>query len=350
MKHGRVMKPNSILFVIPDSNEFPSGGNIYNAHIMDELIQMGIIVLQKSLLDVDEKLLNNHEVVIVDSLYLQDFKHASAHTLLLVHHLESLSPKSANHLFPALISAEKLMLEKFNTFICTSPYTADYLQHYGFNKTIVVEPGFNLRIQKMPKEKAPIQVLMINNFQKRKRIFEFLQVINQYEIKSDFRINIIGDATSDPAYFKKCASLIEHSPTLSKYIQILGSKSHNEVAKYLSIADLFISTSEMETYGMALQEARYFAIPILLTKGGYAEKHVQWGNGIALDTVHQLVDKMLYICYDIKALQMLKMKAVELQKRISHYSWEKAAQRFRTEINLHFNAKNKNQSNHPFYN
>ena len=52
-------------------------------------------------------------------------------------------------------------------------------------------------------------------------------------------------------------------------IHFAGSLSREQVQEKLQTATLYLSTSSMETFGMALQEAKAFGLPILALKAGY---------------------------------------------------------------------------------
>ena len=70
-----------------------------------------------------------------------------------------------------------------------------------------------------------------------------------------------------------------------------GSLSREELVRKYREAALYLSSSEMETFGMALQEARAFGLPILALEGGYVSRHISVGeNGYLFKNIPGLAE------------------------------------------------------------
>jgi hypothetical protein len=58
-------------------------------------------------------------------------------------------------------------------------------------------------------------------------------------------------------------------PTLRGRVKLLGELSPAAAVRVMAASNLMLSTSVMESYGMALDEARTLGLPILATAGGH---------------------------------------------------------------------------------
>jgi glycosyltransferase involved in cell wall biosynthesis len=56
-----------------------------------------------------------------------------------------------------------------------------------------------------------------------------------------------------------------------------GEVPYEKMATWYREANLFVSASTMETYGISLQEARHFGLPMLVVAGGNSGNHLRPG-------------------------------------------------------------------------
>jgi glycosyltransferase involved in cell wall biosynthesis len=95
-----------------------------------------------------------------------------------------------------------------------------------------------------------------------------------------FVVRIAGGG--DPRYIERCRALIASEPGLRACVELLGPLPHMEALNVLQAADLLLSASRMESYGMALAEARALGVPVLARAGGNTAAHVEPAAGGAL--------------------------------------------------------------------
>jgi glycosyltransferase involved in cell wall biosynthesis len=84
----------------------------------------------------------------------------------------------------------------------------------------------------------------------------------------EFELRILGGTNADPEYAERCHALVASTPALSRAVHFEGELPVTEVVKRLATADLVLSASRMESYGMVLAEARTLGVPILAVPGG----------------------------------------------------------------------------------
>ena len=241
---------------------------------------------------------------------------------MLVHHLESLYPPTGWTSMDFFNQRERKLLEAFDGFITSSPYTTAYLQSVQLGKKdiITIPPALNFQA-KINREKItpPINITLVANIIERKGILPFLQSLEGRKLQN-VNIKIIGSPDLSPDYTQKCAALWQGSTT----VEFLGSLPHRKVIALYENTDLFLSTSFMETYGMAIQEAAAHGIPLLLLDGGNVKNHLQNGNGFLCNTMEEIIDAIEHLSHDITPLNQAKQKAALLAQK-EYWTWEKAA-------------------------
>jgi len=332
-------KKISINFVIPDIESFQSGGNIYNKNLMDGLLKIGYSIRVMDWETFSKKKVLLKSYYFFDTLYLAQLKkylpknNEDATFYLIVHHLESLYPPENWTSRDFFLEKEYAILKLFDGFLTSSQFTADYLvKNQLTTKKIVIPPAINFQVkQKKQTVIANIQAIMVANLVERKGILPFLQTLaNNPHLQQtqNLQIHLIGTSKIAPDYAQACLQTIANHPTLKKIICYHGQLSPPQVHSLYQKANLFISTAFMETYGMALQEARAFQLPILALKGGNIENHIDnkqtgWLVENMVDLVHQLVN-LVNQPTDLCSVQQRIIR----RTAINFYTWEAAARQF----------------------
>ena len=326
-----------ICFVIPDPDAFQSGGNLYNAYLIDALRRWGVDVQVVDFEGFAKFKTGKDFCYFIDTLllnYLDQSFSKLKNCFLIVHHLHSLeleSPESSSF----FKEYEWPILDKFDGFLVSSNFTKSYLSENGLSekKFLVVEPALCFSPQPVLSSSPEIKAVLVANLIKRKGILPFLKDLRTREFNSEnIQIEIIGSHDFEPEYAEKCQNLLVH-PILSKIVKMSGPKNHRYIWQSLSEANLFISTSSMETFGMALQEAVAFRLPILAIDGGNAGSHVEnQKNGFLFSSIEALVDKLEYLSLNEMAFKKLVKSAWNYRKK-EIYNWEQAANLFVNQLN-----------------
>lgn len=113
-----------------------------------------------------------------------------------------------------------------------------------------------------------------------KSIARFSQLCND-----DIEVVVIGNNSFDNlgnANTKAFESLAKKYNVFSKCI-LIPYLSRNEIAKILNTADVFISTSIAETFGVAVREAMLCGIPVIVTKSGGVEDSINEKTGVRVE-------------------------------------------------------------------
>jgi len=332
-------KKTAFNFVIPDVNSFQSGGNIYNKNLIDGLLKIGysINILDWNAFSNKQELLKGY--YFFDTLYfiqLKKFlprKEKHAYLFLIVHHLESLYPPKNWTSRDYFLEKEYPLLNLMDGFLTSSQFTADYLASNDLiAKKVIIPPAIDFQPSRLIRKGTSIvQAIMVANLVERKGILPLLQILaqNQYLHQTqNLKINLIGTSEIEPNYAKSCLALIEQQPRLKKIISYHGQLSPPQVHSLYQKANLFISTAFMETYGMALQEARAFQLPILALKGGNVENHVKSEQtGWLVENMADLVNQLVHLVKQPKDLVNTQQYILN-QTSHNFYNWEEAARQF----------------------
>lgn len=326
-------------FVIPDPEAFQSGGNLYNFHLVKALEHNGVVI---QVVDFEQfvsgKERGDSTVCFIDTLYFEALKQLDfelKNCFLIVHHLESLYP-AGSHSDVVFEENEREFLNQFDGFLTSSEFTKEYLfekeltqKHY-----IIVVPALCFQPNPVFEPGSILKAVIVANLIERKGIFPFLKCLQKSNIDPEkCQIQIAGSVTLEPEYAQKCLNLIASDSKLSKLVEFLGPCDSSQIQTLYEQSNLFISTSFMETFGMALQEAVAYRLPILAFDGGNAKYHIESGkNGFLFSSIQDLVDKLEILSNDDQDFKSLTKKAWKFRKYES-YDWAKAADLFIEKLN-----------------
>ena len=318
---GHPTNPREVLhfaFIVPDPRSFQSGGNLYNKQLIQALEREATIKL--SCWHQREIIPKGANAYFIDTLFLDELDQWKAYRplYLLVHHLESLFPPSGESAIDLFEQKERPLLEQFDGYLVTSTFTATYLNSKKLEKPIYcIPPALSHTFAPNKRSYEQVQAIMVANLIERKGIVPFLQEL-QKETLPSFQLSIFGNMDLEPAYAQKCLQIIAQLPQ----IEYAGELPQEELFQYYERSNLFISTAYMETFGMAIQEAKEAQLPLLILEGGYAATHLDKNAmGWQVQTIPALVQQLKKIALTPSLLKDLKRHP----HSASGYNWQNAA-------------------------
>ncbi|WP_420576332.1 N-acetyl-alpha-D-glucosaminyl L-malate synthase BshA [Ekhidna sp.] len=194
----------------------------------------------------------------------------------------------------------------------------DTLDHFDISVPIEVIPNFiDLeRFKKQPKEhfKKAIcpndekLVVHTSNFRKVKRVDDVLKVFCEVRKVVPSKLLLIGDGPER----KKMEDMAREICT--EDIRFLGKLE--AVEEVLSVSDLFLMTSEKESFGLAALEAMACEVPVISTNaGGLPELNKEGYSGYVCDVgdIDTMVKRAIHIL-DNKNLESFKKGALARAK------------------------------------
>jgi glycosyltransferase involved in cell wall biosynthesis len=310
--------PPSLCFLLPAGSERVSGGNLYNLGFLAALERLTVV--ERSSSDTLESRLTERApgIYLLDTLDLDRAPSLARRTReqhfgLVVHHLPSLEPGS--DAVARQLEFERQAFSGFDFFVATSEFTRALLIARGIDgdRVLAVPPGTPaLAAARAPDvlRRAPsstLQALVVGNLIPRKAVLEWLSALLPALCASDdFTLALIGRTDLDPAYAAACQSFVASHSELARRVHFQGEVPPSEMAESYAGASLLVSASRMETFGIALQEARALGVPILALDRGNAREHVQHGvNGILVPSLDELAASFLDLVRTPLRLQAL---------------------------------------------
>jgi glycosyltransferase involved in cell wall biosynthesis len=336
------MRASPLIFVLPAQSDVVSGGNIYNERLIAALAaqcDVRTVPVGEGLAAMGA---GAPGVFFVDTLNLGDFAALLARPqprqrrVLIVHHLPSLEP-DLDPAHPSL-AIERAALPRFDGFLTTSDYTTALLRARGLTAQafLTVPPALSARPWQARACPPVMRGLLVGNLIARKGVLPFLEALEAAmtpaagpDDRTDdrFHIDVVGGMGLEPAHARACVALVGASPALRPRVHLHGEVPHAAMDGFYGAASVMISASRMETFGMALQEARAWGLPILACDGGNTRNHFAPGqNGELHATIPALAHRFLALARDPARMRELFERA-QAMRAGDEYTWDAAARR-----------------------
>jgi len=292
-------------FNFPNFNSFISGGNNYNKKFEHVLLKNNSIIKTNEI--------DKADLVISDTIFLKNketldlISNPKLRKIIIVHHLKYFED-------PTYVQ-EFSLLNKFDLLIANSNYTSNALQNNGIDarKIIIIEPPVSISNNYIKEKKyITINAVMAANWIERKGFIEMFTAIKKANNYPDnLNITIYGDQTLDKIYFNNCRQMIAESPILSKIINIKEPLLPQQMLTAYQNYNLFLSSSKMETYGMAVKEAVNNGLFVLaLNKGNLPYLLSGHYKSKLFKNIDSLVKFLIYISKNNKHFININRKQV----------------------------------------
>jgi N-acetyl-alpha-D-glucosaminyl L-malate synthase BshA len=150
-----------------------------------------------------------------------------------------------------------------------------------------------------------------SNFRKIKRVQDVVRIFDIVHKKIPSKLLFVGDGPERPAAEDLCREL-----GLCDDMRFVGKQEQME--EILAIADLFLLTSEYESFGLAALEAMAAGVPVISTNaGGLPEIAIQGETGYLSDVgdIPDMSSHAIEILQDDAVLKKFKTKAAAHAKK-----------------------------------
>jgi glycosyltransferase involved in cell wall biosynthesis len=316
------------VFVLPSSHAEISGGHLYNERLLEAIARITpvrVIGVDELCSVLDAGTLGSFVLDSLDLERVEPAAHArSGRTFtLIVHYLPSMDSGSAS------LGAERAALVQYDRWVTTGTFATTYVAALvpRPHHVVCVPPPAPRYPEFRRALGLPLRVLVVANVVRGKRILELLQELAARAAASDeFCLDVVGRLDSEPEYAGECQKLAR-MPPLAGRVRLVGAVPPAQLSDHYGRAHLCVSSSRMETFGMALQEARAAGLPLLAVDAGNVREHIVPGCGELVQSVTELVDVMLGFCRAPERLQpMLELAA--RNRPSQSYDWAQAARSF----------------------
>lgn len=338
-----------IAFAIPGDIYAPTGGYIYDRHIMEGLRSLGwqvdLVGLGEGFPFPDDETLRQAHAkldalpagmpVVVDGLafgVMPDIAAAITSqrpVIALVHHPLAFEAGLSAAQAARLKKTEKQALESASQIIVTSPATARDLTKYfevSPERIKAVIPGTDRATFAMGSQSDVVVLLSVGSIIPRKGFDVLLSALNQIR-DLPWRLTIAGDRSRN----LEAPRQLDHDIAEFGFrdrISILGAVSVETLADLYARSDVFVLASRFEGFGMAYAEALAHGLPVVGTTGGAIPDTVPAEAGLLVEpgNVAALALALKHMIENRDVRDQLAMGA----RRIAHIqpTWTDSAQRF----------------------
>ncbi len=270
------------IFAVPGSLEAPTGGYAYARHLLSELAELRLLPLPAGFPHPDEVTIDktmrllaatsDGAILLIDGLAfgaLPASRLARLHRpiVALVHHPLYLETGLDAERKAALRASERAAFAHAKLVVTTSISTARLLEtEFGMprGQLRIAEPGC-IAMSRTRGRMDPPRMLSVGAVIPRKGYDVLLKAL--VGLNGDWRLDIAGAIDRDPAYVGTIQRMVAVSGLHSR-ITLVGAVSDETLRDYYTRADLFVTASHHEGYGMAVAAALSAGLPIVCTSAG----------------------------------------------------------------------------------
>lgn len=207
---------------------------------------------------------------------------------------------------------------------------------------LVIDKNYSFHLKKKVTGNS-LNILIVAEFQERKKILEFLEIFNSL-IKNgkNIHLTIVGNAKKAHTlkYLQKVKSYVGHNG-LNDNITIKTDLTHHEVLNEYLVNDFFVLPSVREPASYSILEAMSSGLPVISSTSNGTKDYIMHGkNGFIFDANNfsQLYD---YLSYFIEKPHLLKEFGENSQKLIDSYYY---SDRYYESLKLIYKTMGEHQS------
>jgi len=279
---------NAVRFIVPGNIGHRSGGNVYNARLVEHLEALGVrtdvVALdgawpsgRREDRDALARVLREADLVIVDGLVAVGAPDAIEAAVQAGTRVWVLSHMA----FPEHAGLERRALAAATGVICPSSFAAAQLVSlYALDRVHVARPGV-LQAEAAVGSQPP-HLVCVAAFLPNKSQLLLVEALARL-IRLPWTASLIGSPDADPAYTAQVRAAVAQYG-LEDRVRLTGELHGQELEGEWHAADLSVLVSEHETFGMAVQESLAHGVPVIVRRGTGAEEALGTvGAGAAVD-------------------------------------------------------------------
>ncbi|WFR83556.1 glycosyltransferase family 4 protein [Arthrobacter sp. Y-9] len=278
----------TLRFIVPGNIGHRSGGNVYNARLVEHLEALGV---RTEVMALDgawppgrpedreslARALRAAPLVVVDGLVAAGAPDAIEAAVQADTRVWVLSHMA----FPDIAGLEGRALAAATGVICPSSFAAARLESlYGLDRVHVARPGTQ------PAEPAvgshPPRIVCVAALLPNKSQLLLVEALARLA-QLPWTASLIGSPDAEPAYAARVAAAVARHG-LEDRIRLAGELDGQALEDAWRAVDLSVLVSERESFGMAVQESLAHGVPAVVRRGTGAEEALGAGGaGTALD-------------------------------------------------------------------
>ena len=199
---------------------------------------------------------------------------------------------------------------KHATFTTVSNYMAKEMLKYTEKCEIIpnlVNTDLFIKPRKNIKELKLITVSALRQGKRIDDIFEALKIIVDKKKEWHPKLTVIGDGYFEDYYKKRC-----HELQMDNYVDFIGRKNKEEIAKILLNHNMFVIASEKETFCIPGVEALASGMPIVSTKCLGPEEYItkDCGKLVNVNDINELANAIIEVYEHINDYDIKKIRSI----------------------------------------
>ena len=162
-----------------------------------------------------------------------------------------------------------------SALIAVSQFLKAAMQQYcsGCQIRVIGNPVDFSRFIPAGSRSSSVRLIWIGSLEPRKNLSLLLHALHQLS-DTDITLSVIGTGSLEDSLRREAKAL-----DIAGRIEWFGNLPSDRVAQELAHAQIYISTSTLETFGVAIVEALACGIPVIATKSGGPEEFINTGIG-----------------------------------------------------------------------
>ncbi|MEM8486999.1 MAG: glycosyltransferase family 4 protein [Bacteroidota bacterium] len=323
-----------LLFLLPDIQGIPTGGNIYNQEMMQRLKAYCTVeeAVWTPATSMPALLAPGYDWAFVDSLLVDHLDVDALRNLagqqtrwgILVHYFPFFDPHHA----ASDVAIDGLLA--YDLYVTTSAYSKACLADAGISEELiaVIYPGLDAahRVARPARAmRGAVRLLTVSSLLAGKGLAEFIDVLsNLAEHPVLWHWQLVGSDTLDPEYAAALFGQMQASAAAAR-MTWRGPLAPAQMPACFREADLFVLPSRFETLGMAVREAMAAGVPVAAFDVGGIPESLSDGAGVMVAPFRygQMGEVLARLLDNVEEREVLGQRGLA---RSRHFpSWETSA-------------------------
>ncbi len=206
--------------------------------------------------------------------------------------------------------------KKYGDFVAThskyttvSKYMAKIVSKYVKECTVLPNLVDTLYFNKTKREKVDgIRLIQVAGLRQGKRIDDTIEALKEIrEDGYDATLTVVGDGFLEDYYKKRCTEL-----EMNSFVNFVGRKNKAEIRKLFGQHNIFVISSDKETFAIPGIEALASGLPVVSTKCLGPEEYLDSKCGELVDVgdTHMLKEKILKVYHNMDKYDVSYLKEV----------------------------------------
>jgi glycosyltransferase involved in cell wall biosynthesis len=202
----------------------------------------------------------------------------------------------------------KMMATRVDMALADSEYNRQELEELGYPRTEVFPLFIDFQKYERPPDRffqelfqdGRVNLLFVGRIVPNKCLDDLIRIVFYYKkyISPLVRLIIVGKTTSLPPYYKSLVKLVDDFYLRPEEVVFTGHVTDEQMYALYRTADVFLSMSEHEGFGLPLVESMIFDLPVVAYEAA-AVPYTLGGAGILLrtkrvDLVAELIELIIH--------------------------------------------------------